>query len=456
MSGFSTVWQRSLFCFSENENKSRTSSSRIKRFPAICAFSVDQNREYTMKFVDYFKSFDPNQSVSNPGGIPKVNNHLHTPHSFSAFESEEEVLGQASEEGVSVVGVNDFFSFDAYQTWCDESFRRGLFPLFNIEFIGLSPEDEANGHKVNDPGNPGRVYFSGKGLAHPVIFSQATLTKLDNLRKEGNEYVREMTSKVNKLMASKGYNLRIDFDQMKKELAQNLVRERHLARAIRLLGEQIFNRDEEKISFFSKLMGTEVSSSLDDEAGLENEIRGSLLKAGKPAYVPENPEGFPAWDTIREIILDAGGIPTYPFLADAVKGYTDFERDKSLVAKKLKERGVWSVEFIPTRNDHGVLKEYAMFLRDEGFVVSFGTEHNSPGKQPVEVMAKGEVPLDEELQKINYEGACIIAAHQYLLAKNGKGVLNEKGEFKQQDRASFSDLGNKLILSVINKKQKDD
>jgi hypothetical protein len=403
-----------------------------------------------MKFIEYFKSFDPKQSVPQPGQVPKVNNHLHTPHSFSAFESEIEALDQASEEGVSVVGVNDFFSFDAYEVWCDESFKRGLFPLFNIEFIGLSREDEANGHKMNDPGNPGRVYFSGKGLANPVILSQATLSKLDNLRKEGNEYVREMTSNVNELLASKGYNLRIDFGQMKKDLAKNLVRERHLARAVRLLGERNFSNSEDKRSFFSKLMGTEVSSSLNDEAGLENEIRGSLLKAGKPAYVSENPEGFPDWDTIREIILEAGGIPTYPFLADAVKGYTDFERDKPLVAKKLKERGVWSVEFIPTRNDHAVLKEYALFLRKEGFVVSFGTEHNSPGKQPVEVMANGKVPLDEELQKINYEGACIIAAHQYLLAKNGQGVLSEKGEFRQQERAAFSDLGNKLILSIIN------
>lgn len=406
-----------------------------------------------MKFIDYFKSIDPNQSVTKPGWIPKVNNHLHTPHSFSAFESEEEALDQAREEGVSVVGVNDFFSFDAYEAWCDESFRRGLFPLFNIEFIGLSREDEIKGYKVNDPGNPGRVYFSGKGLAHPIILSQATLEKLDNLRKEGNEYVREMTLKVNELLASKGYNLRIDFDQMKKELAKKLVRERHLARALRLLGEQIFdNNDEERKLFFSRLLGGEISASLDDQAGLENEIRGSLLKAGKPAYVAENPEGFPDWNTIRKIILEAGGIPTYPFLADAIKGYSDFERDKPQVAKKLKERGVWSVEFIPTRNDHSVLKEYAMFLRNEGFIVSFGTEHNSPGKQPVEVMAKGRIPLDEELRKINYEGACIIAAHQYLLAKKGKGVLNEKGDFKQQDRTSFSHLGNKLIMSVINKK----
>ena len=33
-------------------------------------------------------------------------------------------------------------------------------------------------------------------------------------------------------------------------------------------------------------------------------------------------------DTVRKIILAAGGIPTYPFLADDAKGgFTDFEQD---------------------------------------------------------------------------------------------------------------------------------
>jgi len=406
-----------------------------------------------MRFIEYFNAFDPeNDAIIDAGQIPKVNNHLHTPHSFSAFDSETEALNQAVDEGVSVVGVNDFFSFDAYNTWCDESLKRGLFPLFNVEFICLSQEEKAKGHKVNDPGNPGRTYFSGKGLPHPVMLSDASLSRLDDLRRDANEYVRAMTDNVNQLLNSKGFEFSIHFEQMKSDLAREQVRERHLARAVRLLGENNYPDQEERKKFFSKLLEKELSSSLDDVAGLENEIRGALLKAGKPAYVPEDIESFMDFQTTRDIILEAGGIPTYPFLADAVEGFTDFERDKSLVVQKLKDKGVWSVEFIPTRNEHAALKEYVTFLRNEGFIVTFGTEHNSPGKKPVEVFAKDGVPLDDELQKINNEGACIIAAHQYLMAKNGEGVLDEKGQLKQQKLADFQDLGNKLIWSVVSKK----
>jgi hypothetical protein len=140
-------------------------------------------------------------------------------------------------------------------------------------------------------------------------------------------------------------------------------------------------------------------------------------------------------------------------LADAVKGYTDYERELHRVSADLKRRNIYSVELIPTRNSLQVLKEYSTYLRDKGFVVSFGTEHNSPGKQPIEVMARGGVKLDEELLAINYEGACILAAHQYLFAKDGKGILDADGVFLQDRRYEFCRFGNALIKHVTCKKE---
>ena len=43
----------------------------------------------------------------------------------------------------------------------------GIFPLLNIELIGISKEDQDAGIRVNDPSNPGRTYISGKGLSFP-------------------------------------------------------------------------------------------------------------------------------------------------------------------------------------------------------------------------------------------------------------------------------------------------
>lgn len=403
-----------------------------------------------MGFLHYFKSFD-RAKVSKTNQVVPVNNHLHTPFSFSAFGSVEEALDQAVEEGVQVVGVNDFNSFDAYNAWCNGAFARHLFPLFNVEFIGLNKNEQQQGRKVNDPGNPGRTYLSGKALAHPLVLSPQTLERINGLKTEANNYVKLMTEKVNNWLATAGYPFQIDYVRMEQDLSYGQVRERHLARAIRLLAEQHFTVASELEAFYHfALNGIAVDKT--NEAQVENELRNALLKAGKPAYVEEDTNGFLDVETLCTIILEAGGVPTYPFLGDAVKGFTDFERNPDEAVKKLRELGIWSVEFIPTRNDHEALKTYVTYLRDQGFVVSFGTEHNAPGRQPVKVYAKGGVALDETLQAINYEGACILAAHQYLFAKEGEGILDGSGRFKAEQRKDFVELGDDLISFVINRK----
>lgn len=402
-----------------------------------------------MTFIEYFKMFTPDQVVRS-NQVVQVNNHLHTPFSFSAFGSVEEALDQAVEEGVQVVGVNDFFTFDAYGAWCEGAFGRNLFPLFNVEFIGLNKKEQQQGRKVNDPGNPGRTYLSGKALAHPLVLSPSTLDRINELKAEANDYVKHMTDSVNRWLTLNDYSFQVDFFWMQRELSRGQVRERHLARAIRLQAEQHLNGVGELEAFYLfALNGLAVDKN--NEAQVENELRNALFKAGKPAYIEENANGF--WDiqTIRSIVLEAGGVPTYPFLGDAVKGYTDYERNRTETVKKLKALCVGSVEFIPTRNDHDELKSYVTYLRDQGFIVSFGTEHNAPGKQPVTVFAKGGVALDPELREINYEGACILAAHQYLFAKEGEGVLDATGCFKTSQREAFARLGDALISYVINR-----
>ena len=56
-----------------------------------------------MSFLKYFEDFNPDQKLDG-SDVFKVNNHLHTPFSFSAFEAPEEALDQAVEEDVKVVG----------------------------------------------------------------------------------------------------------------------------------------------------------------------------------------------------------------------------------------------------------------------------------------------------------------------------------------------------------------
>ena len=320
-----------------------------------------------------------------------VNAHIHTPYSFSAFESVNQALEHAAAEGVKVVGINDFYSMDGYGAWKEGCAARKLYPLFGIEFISLNAEDQAAGLRVNDPNNPGRTYISGKGLAYPVILKGEPLRQLEAVRAESNAQVERMCAMLNAWLKAEGKGIQLDFNEIREKLTQGSIRERHLAKALRMA----LYPDEE------------------NPAKVENELRSKLLKAGGPAFVPESPEAFLPMKTVQEIIEAAGGIPTYPFLADDAKGnFTDFEGDLMRAADTLKKRGFRSVEFITTRNTTAVLEQYAGYLEDEGFIVSFGSEHNTPAMEPVKLHTRDAAELSPKLKAINWRGACAIAAHQ--------------------------------------------
>jgi len=153
--------------------------------------------------------------------------------------------------------------------------------------------------------------------------------------------------------------------------------------------------------------------------------------------------------TVCDIIVAGGGVPTYPFLADDAKGdYTDFEADLEKVAKQLTERGFHSVEFITTRNSVELLEKYAGYLHDQGFVVTFGSEHNTPAMEPIELFARNSTPLTDRLLQINYEGVCVVVAHQHLVAQGLRGYVDAGGQADRSKRAEFIKLGSQLIESI--------
>ena len=378
----------------------------------------------------------------------KVNAHLHTPYSFSAFLDIDDALDRAVSEGVKVVGINDFYTTAGYDDWAEGCKKRNLYPLFNIEFISLNEQDQKNGMRVNDPANPGRTYLSGKGLSYPFKLDEPYASQLANVRKESNDQVEAMCGRLNELLSVTKMDFSLDFEWIKNELTKGSIRERHLAKALRLKVYEKCENDEAAIKILMQELfgGKEMKSGTEDVAGVENEIRGNLLKAGGAAFVPETAEAFLPMQTVCDIILAAGGIPAYPFLADDANGkYTDFENDLERVAEQLTERGFHSVEFITTRNHVDLLEKYASYLHDKGFVVTFGSEHNSPMMEPVELFARNNVPLTENLMKINFEGACVIAAHQHLVSQGLRGYVDGKGNADRTKREEFVKLGKELI-----------
>jgi hypothetical protein len=366
----------------------------------------------------------------------KVNNHIHSPYSFSAFRNIEEAVRMAREEEIRILGINDFYVTSGYREFIDRCMQNRLFPLLNIELIGISRAEQEAGIRVNDPNNPGRNYISGKGLAFPSILSAALQQSLDKVVKESNNQVARMTGLVNRWLELHHTGISLPVKEIMEEHARDLLRERHVAKALRIKIEKSCKSDDEFYRLLELVYGGKPSErERKDVAGVEEEIRARLLKAGAPAFVPEDEKAFMGLDEIIGIIEQAGGIPTYPMLLDGAGGMmTGFESDRERLLKVLKSRGFRSVEMIPHRNRIEVLKEYAEYFYENGFIVSFGTEHNTSAMLPLTVRCKGEVPLDRSLMQISFNGAACLAAHQYLVAKEGL-------DYHKGDRDEMEQLG---------------
>jgi hypothetical protein len=370
----------------------------------------------------------------------KVNNHIHTPFSFSAFDSVTQAVRMAVAENIRILGINDFYVTDGYKEFTDECIDHAVFPLLNIELIGIIKEDQEAGIRVNDPGNPGRIYISGKGLSFPDILPPHQIAKLDTIVKESNLQVSRMIDLLNEWLQQQNMNISLSVDEIMEKLAVNLLRERHVAKMVRLKLEDIADNDQDYYEKLARVFGgIKPVSRREDVAATEDELRARLLKAGAPAFVPEDEKAFLTADGILQIIRDAGGIPTYPVLLDgAGSNVTEYESGKEKLLELLKRTGFNSVEFIPMRNEITGLKEYVEYFYSNGFVVSFGTEHNTSAMRSLSVSCKNDVPLDDTLMEISFMGAAFVAAHQYMVAKDGPGYARlSRDEMEVLGKAVF-------------------
>ena len=394
-------------------------------------------------------------ALKEPFDILDVNGHIHTPYSFSAFSEIKQAFLMAKSEKVDVLGINDFYVADGYEEFSRLALLHRVFPLFNVEFITLNKEWQASGLRVNDPGNPGRTYFSGKALTFPERLSGTGGARLAEIREGSQEQVKEMIMLINKWFNECGMPFELDYGVIKSAYAKELVRERHIAKAIRETVFSSFSGDDEIIKALKTIYGNkQVAADIHQSAALENEIRNNLLKSGGIAFVPEDDSAFLSLDEAIEFIIKAGGIPCYPVLLDDKSGkYTEFESDYEFMYRELTGRNIYSIELIPGRNSIKFLEPFVEYFNNKGFVITMGTEHNAPDMIPVKNDTRERLPLTDFLRTVNYQGACVLAAHQFLVSKGTEGYINKKGIADIENKQDYITLGNALIRYFITGRQ---
>jgi hypothetical protein len=387
-------------------------------------------------------------------GRLRVNSHIHLPPNFSAFDTVAEAVDLAADQGVAVLGASNYYDYHVYSEFAERTAGRGVFPLFGIEIIALLDDLVREGVKINDPGNPGKMYICGKGIARFEPMDSGAAELLDVIRAKDSERMARMTDRLAERFAAAGLETGLDEEAVKAQVVARhgspketvYLQERHVAQAFQ---EALFALAPPagRAEALSRVLGA-VAKAPDDAASVQTDIRSHMMKAGKPGYVEETFVGF---DHAYRLILALGGIPCYPTLADGASTYCPFETPVEELIGRIKSRGICCTEFIPVRNSPEALERYVEGIRGAGFVVTAGTEHNTRDMLPIEPTCVDGQPIPDGIKDIFWEGACVVAAHQVLTLRGETGFVDSEGRpnpafaSAEERIAAFSALGDALI-----------
>jgi hypothetical protein len=366
-----------------------------------------------------------------PSSPPPTNAHIHLPPNFSAFDSVEQALELAASQQIGVLGISNYYDYSVYGEFVDRARKVGIFPLFGLEIIAMQEDLRKAGTRVNDPANPGKTYLCGKGITRFEDMSPEARRLIDVIRENDSRRMTAMVDHMRSVLSSRGLGTNVDEQAVVDMIVQRhgspresvFLQERHISQAFQ---EALFRQlpAEGRLSRLNGLLGAATKlSDPADHVGLQNELRSHLMKAGKPAFVEES---FLSFAEARRLVLELRGIPSYPVLADGASPVCEFEADIEKLIEELKIREVYAAEWIPVRNKQAVVADQVAKMRAAGLVVTAGTEHNTLDLIPFQPKCKdGDLPPN--IRDVFWEGACVVAAHQFLSVNGECGFVDANG-----------------------------
>jgi hypothetical protein len=402
---------------------------------------------------------DTNPQSTDRGRDPNpVNAHVHLPPNFSAFDDVAAVVERAHEEGLVALGASNYFDFRIYDRFSRACDSAGITPLFGTEIIALQEDLQADGILVNDPDNPGRTYVCGKGIVAYETPNPVASSLLDKIRFSSEARMIEMSIRLADLARSAGIEDPPTIAGIVADVAAECdvppewvsLQERHLARALQEKVDAL--GPDERHTVLGSLLGDTVTASVAaDPTTLQNAIRSKLMKAGRPAFVPDAEVSF---DDAYLLVRELGGIPCYPILADGAEPVCPFEDPPEALARALLDQGIYCAELIPTRNTPEVVDLYVSALRDVGILVLAGTEHNTRRMIPLTPACRGGASLSGMARTAFWEATCVVAAHQHLRQMGRPGYVDAEGRLASgfadgETRIRwFSELGEQVIAAA--------
>ena len=323
-----------------------------------------------------------------PPMVPQyINNHIHTTYSFSPYSPTAAVYA-ARMEGLCTAGIIDHDSISGAEEFLEAAKIVDMPVTIGMEAHISMDGTRLEGRRTNNPDQVGVSYMTIQGVPHDKIDTLTEFFKpYQAARHERN---RQMIAKINALLP--GMDLDYDKDVLPLSLAHENggVTERHLmyALAIKLVAQ--VGKGEAMVK---KLADMGVSLSSKQEAQMldtaypfyEYDLLGILKSAFVPQIFIDATAECPKLKDMVKLCADVDAYLCYAYLGDVGDSVTGDKKAQKFeddylddVFECLKEEGVKSVTYMPTRNTPAQLERLRGLCDQYGMFQISGEDINSP------------------------------------------------------------------------------
>ena len=123
-----------------------------------------------------------------------------------------------------MLGVSNYYDFTVYAEFATRARQAGIFGLFGLEIIALVDELVAKGIRINDPGNPGKMYICGKGISRFEQLTERADELIKTSRQNDEKRMAEMIVRLDEVFTSCGLETQLDTEAIVKGIVLSFSR----------------------------------------------------------------------------------------------------------------------------------------------------------------------------------------------------------------------------------------
>ena len=323
-----------------------------------------------------------------PPMVPQyINNHIHTTYSFSPYSPTAAVYA-ARMEGLCTAGIIDHDSISGAEEFLEAAKLVQMPVTIGMEARVSMAGTRLEGRRTNNPDQVGVSYMTIQGVPHDKI---GVLTEFFRpYQAARHERNRKMIEKINALLP--GIALDYDKDVLPLSMAKENggVTERHLmyALAIKLVQQVGKGRSMvEKLASMGVSLSEKQTNQMLDMAYpfYEYDLLGILKSAFVPQIFIEATDECPKLSDMVKLCNEIDAFLCYAYLGDVGDSVTGDKKAQKFeddyledVFECLKEEGVKSVTYMPTRNTPAQLERLRSLCDQYGMFQISGEDINSP------------------------------------------------------------------------------